>query len=90
MKPSNTKYKRVVDNHMRWHGDIDEDKKIIRVNKSKKKNKHRGEILDTIVHEETHRKHQKMHEKTVYKKTRKIISRLSKKAKKRLYALYKK
>ncbi len=64
----NKKWKRVTDNKMRWHGDIDYDKKIIRVNKAKKKNKKKGEISNTIVHEEIHRQHPQMHEKTVAKK----------------------
>lgn len=54
------KWKRIVDNKMRGHGDIDDEKRIIRINKSKEKNKKRGEILDSIVHEELHRTNPKM------------------------------
>ena len=77
------KYKRKVDNKMRWSGDIDDKKGIIRINKSK------GDVLDTIVHEETHRKHPKMHEKTVREETRRLISKLTPKQKSLYYNLYK-
>jgi len=83
------KWKRIVDNKMRWHGDIDEDKKIIRINKSKKKNKRKGEIIDTIVHEETHRQHPKMHEKTVRKETKKKLKKMSIAQARKLYSKYK-
>lgn len=82
------KYKKVVANKMRSYGDTDYNKRIIRVNKSKKKNKKRGDIIDTIVHEETHVRHPKMHEKTVSKKTKKIIKRMSTKTKKKAYGRY--
>ena len=77
------KYKRKVDNKMRWSGDIDDKKGIIRINKSK------GDVLDTIVHEETHRKHPKMHEKTVREETRRLISKMTPKQKSLYYNLYK-
>jgi len=83
-------WKRVVDNRMNGHGDIDLTKRVIRINKSKKKNKKSGEILDSIVHEEYHKNHPKATEKTTYKKVKKIIKKLGVKAKKRLYSKYKK
>ena len=81
-------YKRIVDNKMRWHGDTDTEKHVIRINKSKKKNKDRGEIIDTIVHEETHAAHPRMHEKTVRKHTIKKLKRLSRAQKQKLYSRY--
>ena len=82
-------YTRIVDNKMRWQGDTDTEKKIIRVNKEKSKKKSgSGGVLDTIVHEETHAKHPNMHEKTVYKKTPNIIKTLASATKKKLYARY--
>lgn len=86
------KYKRVVDNKMRGYGDIDFDNHIIRVNKKRskeysKKNKKAG-VLDTIVHEETHRKHPRMHEKTVRKKTKKAVKKMSQSQKNREYKKY--
>ena len=90
------KYK--IDNKMRGaFGETDYDKKVIRVNKkrhksksvlkiSKKKdgNEHLGK---TIYHEELHRKHPKMYEKTVRKKE-KDFDKLSKKQKKKLYSKF--
>lgn len=82
------KYKRVVDNRMRGFGDTDFNKKVIRVNK--KRSKKHGELLDTIVHEETHRKHPKMHEKNVRKTARRKIKKMSTRVKKKNFALYSK
>lgn len=73
---------------MRFYGDTDYKTKTIRVNKSKKKNKRPGEILDSIVHEESHRLHPKMHEKNIKKHTLKVLKRLSDKMKKKLYSRY--
>jgi acetyl-CoA carboxylase alpha subunit len=84
------KWKRVVDNKMRWHGDIDEKKKIIRVNKSKKKNERKGEIIDTILHEEDHRIHPKAYEKTIRKIVKRQLNRIGSKGKKKLYSKYQK
>ncbi|MCH8069283.1 MAG: transposase [Candidatus Marinimicrobia bacterium] len=60
-------YTRKVDNTMKGFGETDFKKKVIRINKSKKKNKRKGEILDTIVHEEQHRIHPGMKEKNIKK-----------------------
>ncbi|MFH1229552.1 MAG: hypothetical protein V1678_03960 [Candidatus Aenigmatarchaeota archaeon] len=83
------KWKRVVDNKMHGHGDIDYEKKVIRVNKSKKKNKRKGEVLNTIIHEELHRKHPKMHEKTVYKKAKEMEKKTSVKQARKIYSRFK-
>lgn len=82
-------WKRIIDNKMRYHGEIDTDKKVIRINKSKKKNKKKGEVLDTILHEETHRKHPNMHEKNVVKTAKHLMKSLSDSKKRKLYSLYK-
>ena len=96
------KYKRTVDNRMHGYGEIDWNKKTIRINKkrSKKDPMHKRpvnkkahkypEVLDTIVHEEMHRKHPKMHEKTVRKTTKKLMKKMSRKQKRKHYNLYKK
>jgi hypothetical protein len=84
------KWKRIVDNKMRWHGDIDDEKKIIRINKSKKKNEKKGEIIDTIAHEEIHRKHPKMWEKTVGKMAKEYVKKVGFKEKKKMYSKYRK
>ena len=82
--------KRIVDNRMRNHGDFDPERKVIRVNKSRKMNKRRGEVIDTIVHEEMHRAHPKMRERTVRKKTKKKVRKLSVGQKQRFYNKFKK
>jgi len=73
-------YKVKVDNKMKWFGDTDVDKKIIRINK-KKSIKHGGhmELKDTVFHEKYHAAHPKALEKTTYKKTRQYIKKLKKK-----------
>jgi len=79
-----TKFKRIVDNRMRASGDIDFDKREIRINKGKSKSpegKKKGGVLDTIVHEEMHKLHPKMQERTVIRKTKKAIVHMSPKTK---------
>lgn len=90
---TNRDYKRSVDNKMKCYGETDLEKKTIRINKKKSKDsdkrmKTRGEVLDTIVHEELHASHPKMHERTVRKHTRPVMSKLSHKQKSVLYAKY--
>jgi len=94
-------YKRIVDNKMKSYGDIDLDKKIIRINKDKSKknplfklpvNRYASkypDILDSIVHEEQHRKYSKMTEKEVDKKTKELVQELSRRRKQQLYNKYK-
>ena len=65
------KYKRVVDRHMHVHGDIDLEKKIIRVNPRK------GDLLNTVVHEELHREHPTKPEQWIRKKAKKKESDLT-------------
>ncbi len=72
-----------VDNKMRWLGETDE-KGNIKINKKKHKGD-KKELASTVKHELLHRKHPKMLEKTVYKRSRKTklksseISKLLKK-----------
>lgn len=81
-------WKRIRDNKMRWHGDIDYDKRIIRINPSKKKNKKPGELLDTILHEEMHRAHPKMWEKTVQQRVNTLKRSMPPSKKHKLYSKY--
>lgn len=91
------RWKRVVDNKMRSFGETNLGKRIIRINKKMHKDKSPRfgiskkdiTVINTIVHEEMHSKHPKMHEKTVRKLTRKKVAKLSRKHKKKLYSLYK-
>lgn len=82
------KIRRIVDNKMRSYGDTDLERKVIRINKSKKKNK-RGDIIDTILHEELHAKHPRMHENTIKKMVKKKLTTISEKQKQKLYNRYK-
>ena len=81
-------YTRKVDNTMKGFGETDFKKKVIRINKSKKKNKRKGEILDTIVHEEQHRIHPEMKEKNVQKRTKKLVKKMGDKTKVKMYSKY--
>lgn len=81
-------YKRVVDNKMRWQGDIDDEKKIIRINKEKSKKK--SSVIRTIIHEEKHRTSPQMHEKTLTKKEAKMVKATPEAIKRKLYSLYRK
>ena len=82
----NKKYKRIIDNKMKWQGDTDTEKKVIRINR--KKSKKKSSVIDTITHEELHAKHPNMHEKTVYKKTKKLLKTMSAEKKHKLYSRY--
>jgi hypothetical protein len=64
-------------------------KKVIRINKKRhfKKESGKEELLDTLAHEKMHAEHPKMHEKTVRKETPKVVARMSKSAKQKLYNL---
>jgi len=58
-------YKRKVDRSMHDYGDIDEENQVIRVNPRK------GELLNTIIHEELHRTHPDWTETKVRKASKK-------------------
>jgi hypothetical protein len=62
------------DTQMRAFGDIDYKKKIIRVNPTK------GDLVNTILHEEMHRQHPDMPHRTLHKKVQKQIARMDVKA----------
>ena len=81
-------YKRKTNNKLGYYGDTDINKKVMQVNKSKKLNKKKGDILDTIVHEAAHAKHPKMHEKNIRVHTKKLTKRLNRKQKKSYYNLF--
>ena len=62
------------DKQMRAFGDIDYRKKIIRVNPTK------GDLVNTILHEEMHRKHPDMPHRTLEKKVKKKMAHMDVKA----------
>ena len=74
------------------------DNKAVKIEINKKKHKRiksdktipkkSRTLLDTIVHEEMHAKHPKMHEKTVRKLTPRKIMKMTKKQKSKLYSKY--
>ena len=80
-------YKRIVDNKMRYQGETDLEKKVIRVNK--KASKKKSTVIDTIYHEENHRLHPKMTEKNIRIETKNKLKRMSENKKHKLYNLYK-
>lgn len=94
-------FKKVKDTHGPLYGLTNPNTRTIAINKSahktkgdhprwvaKNKNGH-ASIIDTIVHEEMHRKHPRMKEKTVRKLTPKKVKRMSKKLKNKIYSKYK-
>lgn len=81
-------YKRVVDNKMKYFGETDHQKKTIRINKKKSLKSGKGELLDTIAHEEMHAKHPNMKEKTVRRKTAGVVKKMSRKQKSKMYGKY--
>ena len=71
MSQATNKYSRKIDTKMKSYGDIDDEKKIIRVNPKK------GELLNTILHEEEHRRDMKANEKNIKKRALKREKSLS-------------
>lgn len=91
--------KRIVDNKLKGaYGETDTEAKVVRINKKahkrmdlKRVNRNPNgteSLVDTIVHEEMHAKHPNMHEKTVRKKAKKVVARLSQKAKSKIRNKY--
>ena len=68
--PKHKHYTYKEDKQMRAFGDIDYKKKVIRVNPTK------GDVVDTILHEEMHRKHPDMPNKTLKKKVKKKLAHM--------------
>lgn len=78
-----------IDDKMKYFGDTDFDKKLIRVNKTMNRTKgSQGELLDTIVHEESHVNHPKMKEKNIQKLAGKLTKKMSHKSKEKAYAKF--
>jgi hypothetical protein len=80
---------RKVDNKMHSFGDFNEATGKIRINKKMNKAKgDSGELINTEVHESLHAKNPRLTEKQVYSKTKKIVKKMSKKAKKKMYSRF--
>ena len=83
-----SKYKRIVNNKLKGSfGVTDLKKHTITVNKKLHK-KLKEKLGDTIVHETMHAKHPHMLEKTIRRRTPKVLKRMSKKQKKRMYSKF--
>lgn len=81
----------VVDNKMKWYGETDLNKGVVKINRRKaRKSGSRGELLDTITHELLHVRYPRLSEKKIIKKTEAKTKRMSKKAKAKVYSKIKK
>jgi hypothetical protein len=72
--PKRKRYAYKEDKHMHAFGEIDYEKRIIRINPTK------GDLVNTILHEEMHRKHPDMPHRTLKKKVKVKIARMDVKA----------
>lgn len=94
------KWKYLIKHKGRDFGYTDYDKKEIMVNKGKSReaakldkghwkkygmSKKETSIINTIVHEQMHKNHPNMHEKTVMAKTKKMVEEMNKKEKQKMY-----
>lgn len=80
---------RKVDNKIKWLGEYNPKTETIKVNKKKNKEAHRkGELIDTIVHEELHAAHPRLGEKDIVHLTKTVVNNMSEKLKANLYNKY--
>ena len=90
---------RKIDNKLKGsYGESNVETKVVKINKKahKKKSLERinknpngtESLVDTMVHEEMHVRHPKMHEKTVRQKARAVVKRMGQKQKARLRNKY--
>lgn len=91
--------KRKVNNKMKWYGETNFGPKVTKIVINKKLHKKAIKkdksilkksrtLIDTIVHEEMHARHPKMHEKTVRKMTPRKVAKMSRLSKNKLYKKY--
>ena len=92
--------KRIVDNKLKGaYGETDLSTGTIRINKKRHKSKRAQRInknkdgtekmIDTMVHENLHLAHPKMHERTVRKETKRKLAKMTPKQKKKVYNQFK-
>lgn len=91
------KTKHIVDNNLKAYGETDAEKKVVKINKVRHKQRvvtptpqKDQTLINTIVHEELHVKHPQMTEAQVRKKARAAVMKGSNKQKQKFYNLYKK
>ncbi len=73
---SGKRWRWVVDNRMRNYGDIDYERRVIRINHAMHKGQ-RGSLIDTIFHEELHRLFPNLGESAICALTRVLLPTLS-------------
>lgn len=64
-------YKYQINKRIRWYGTCDYDNQVITINPAK------GDVINTIIHEDLHRKHPSWNEKRVIDETKKVETRLT-------------
>jgi hypothetical protein len=75
----------VVDNRMRDYGDIDFERRVIRINHAMHKQE-RGSLIDTLFHEELHRLFPGLGERAICAMTRILLPTLSRQYRSWLYS----
>lgn len=75
----------VVDNRMRDYGDIDYERRVIRINHAMHK-RERESLIDTIFHEELHRLFPSLGERAICALTRTLLPTLSRQYRSWLYS----
>lgn len=79
---------------MKYYGETDFDRGVIRINKKKARKSAkrgvRGELLDTIVHEELHAKYPNKGERKIIEMTKKSIKNMSPTQKAKFYKRFSK
>ena len=75
----------VVDNRMRDYGDIDFERRVIRINHAMHKEE-RGSLIDTLFHEELHRLFPGLGERAICAMTRILLPTLSRQYRSWLYS----
>jgi hypothetical protein len=75
----------VVDNRMRNYGDIDYERRVIRINHAMHKDE-RGALIDTLFHEELHRMFPRLGEQAILAMTRTLLPTLSQRYRAWLYS----
>lgn len=71
MRKKRKAYKYKVDKQMRWYGYCDFENREIKINPTK------GDLINSILHEELHRKHPSWDERKVVQESKKVESRLT-------------
>jgi hypothetical protein len=70
-KKKNSQYTYKIDRKMKDYGEIDDKKKLIRINPRK------GDVVNTIIHENVHKRFPKLSEKKTERKAKKIEGKMS-------------